>query len=302
MIMKTFFRTFVLSLTRASYYKDVLQAKPGFSIKYYLALSAMLIIITAVANIFNYAPAIKRDFAKLATEITPDFPPELVVQLEPQGVTANMPFPLVAQMPSIFRQEDAAQTNQKSSDQEPDQDPNQNKTLESPQPWPKNLLILDPNGQVSMLQEYDSLMLINNSYLIVRDGMGVETVALKDLPATRIDLARMQSLAGLARFISANAPVIISLGTFLGGLVKFFVFWLAYLFLFGFGLWLLNRGALAVFSHGFKVGIHSFTLPILISTTLGIAGVSVPIPGWFVVVHTLFALFVTRRPNHDITT
>jgi ribose/xylose/arabinose/galactoside ABC-type transport system permease subunit len=85
------------------------------------------------------------------------------------------------------------------------------------------------------------------------------------------------------------------LWTFLGGLIKFFVFWLAYLFLFGFGLWFLNRGALAVFSHGFKVGIHSFTLPILISTTLGIAGVSVPIPGWFVVVHTLFALFVLNR-------
>lgn len=293
--MKTFFRTFTLTLTQPSYYKDILKVRPSFSIKYYLALSSILIIITTVAGIFNYAPAIKRDFAQVSKEIIQDFPPDLVLEIKPQGITANKPFPLVAQTPTIFRRNNKTQTNQNSIDQQENQNIDQIKPQDSSQVWPRNLLIIDPNGQVGMLQEYDALMLLNNSYLIVRDGTGVQTAPIKDFPETRVDFARMQGLSNLVLFVSSHAHFLVGVAVFVGTALNFFVIRLAYSFLFGFGLWLFNRRTLAVFSHGFKVGIHSFTLPILISTTLGVAGISVPIPGWFVIVHILFALYILSR-------
>ncbi len=269
--MKVFFRSFILSLTRPSYYKAVLHARPSFSVKYYAVLSLLLIIIITIAGIVTYAPTTKADFAQISQELVQDFPPDLVLDIKPQGISANRVFPLIAQLPSPFSK------NGTGAD------------------LPKNLVILDPNGEVGMLQKYDSLILINNNYMIVGNGDTVQTAPLKDFPETRVDFAKMQQLANAALFISKNAVLFVGLASFVSGLLNFFVARPVYLLVFAFGLWLVNRTAVGSFSGAFKVGVHTFTLPILISTTLEVTGVNIPIPGWFVIVHAVFAFFVLSR-------
>ena len=268
--METFFRSLTLSLTKPSYYKDILKARTRFSVKYYIMLALMLVTITSVAGIINYAPALKTDFSQVAQEIPQNFPPDLVVEIKSTGITANKPFPLVAQTPTAF-------------------------VKNQPASLPKNLLVIDPQGQIAMLAEYDALALLNNSYLIVGDGESVQTAPLKDFPDLRIDAGFMEQLAGVARFIAGNAFWLTGLAFGAVGLVDYFVVKLAYLLFFAFILRLFHKTLFGTVAQAFKVSVHSFTLPIIISTTLGIAGVNIPLPGWFVVVHSLFVLYILSR-------
>ena len=233
-------------------------------------LALMLVTITSVAGIINYAPALKTDFSQVAQEIPQNFPPDLVVEIKSTGITANKPFPFVAQTPTAF-------------------------VKNQPASLPKNLLVIDPQGQIAMLAEYDALALLNNSYLIVGDGESVQTAPLKDFPDLRIDAGFMEQLAGVARFIAGNAFWLTGLAFGAVGLVDYFVVKLAYLLFFAFILRLFHKTLFGTVAQAFKVSVHSFTLPIIISTTLGIAGVNIPLPGWFVVVHSLFVLYILSR-------
>lgn len=268
--MKTFFRSLILSLTKPSYYKDILKARTKFSVKYYMLLALILTTVTSVAGIINYAPALKTDFTQVAQEVVRDFPQDLVIDIKSTGITTNAPFPLVAQTPTAFIK-------------------NQSGAL------PKNLLIIDPQGQISMLAEYDALALLNNSYLIVGDGESVQTAPVKDFPDLRIDAGFMERLAGVARFIATNALWLTGLAFGVVSLVDFFVAKLAYLLFFAFVLRLFHKTLFATFAQAFKLSVHSFTLPVLISTTLGIAGVNIPLPGWFVILHTIFVLYILTK-------
>lgn len=268
--MRTFLRTFIFSLTRPSYYQDILKARPRFSIKYYILLTLILTTATSVAGIINYAPALKSDFTQVAQEIVQNFPPDLIIEIKPTGIAANKPFPLVAQTPTAF-------------------------IKNQPASLPKNLLIIDPHGKVGMLEEYDALALVNNSYLIVSDGESVQTAPLKDLPDLRVDSDFMEQLASVARFIANNAFWLTGLAFEAVGLVDFFVVKLVYLLFFAFVLRLFHRTLFGTFAQAVKVSIHSFTLPVLISTTLGIAGVNITLPGWFVILHIIFVLYILSK-------
>ncbi len=268
--MKTFLRSFILSLAKPSYYEDVLKARTRFSVNYYILLALILTSATSTAGVVSYAPALKADFTQVAQEITQNFPPDLVVEIKSTGITANKPFPLVAQTPTAF-------------------------VKSQPGSLPKNLLIIDPQGQVGMLAEYDALALLNNSYLIVRDGESVQTAPLKDFPDLRIDASFMERLANTARFVANNAFWLTGLSFLASGLMNFFVVKLVYLIFFALVLRLFNRALFGAFDQAFRVSVHSFTFPILISTTLGIAGVNILFPGWFVILHTIFVLYILSK-------
>ena len=233
-------------------------------------LALILTTLTSVAGIINYAPALKTDFTRVAQEIPQNFPLDLVVDIKSTGITANKPFPLVAQTPTAF-------------------------IKNQPASLPKNLLVIDPQGQIGMLADYDALALLNNSYLIVGDGESVQTAPVKDFPDLRIDASFMERLAGVAYFIANNAFWLTGLAFGAVGLVDFFVVKLVYLLFFAFVLRLFHRTLLGTFAQAFKVSVHSFTLPVLISTTLGIAGVNIPLPGWFVILHTVFVLYILSK-------
>jgi len=264
--MRTFFRTFIQSLSRPAYYKDILQARLRFSVKYYVVLSSLLIIISVVAGVFNYSVSIKDDLTVSAKEVVQDFPPDLVLTIAPGGVSANKAFPLIARMPSVLAYPDL-----------------------------KNLAVVDPNGEIGALEKYNSLMLINNSYVIVGNGDSMQTALLKDFPETRIDYSRMHQFSQTLLFIAQYAAPFTAGYFALTGLFNFFVWRLLYLAIFAFGLWLTYKSVVGTYSKAFQISLHSVTLSLLISTTLGITGIVIPFPGWFIIIHTVFTFYVLSR-------
>lgn len=279
--MKPFFRTFILSLTRPAYYKDVLQARFRFSVKYYIVLSALLILVSTVAGVINYSASVRDDFTITSKEVVQDFPSDLVLTITPTGITANKNFPLIAQMPSVLM-----------------------RSWATPASTLKNLAVIDPNGEIAYLEKYHALMLINNSYVVVGSGESIQTTPLKDFPEIRLDYPKMHQFSQTLLLI-AHYAIAVTAGYFaLTGLVSFFVWRLLYIAIFAFGLKLVciykHKSTVGTYSKAFQVSLHSITLPVLISTTLEIAGTifSIPVnpfPGWFMIVHTIFTFYILSR-------
>jgi|GEM_PF-5504754 type IV secretory pathway TrbD component len=271
--MQTFLRTLTLSLSRPAYYKAVLQAPLSFSVKYYLVLAALLIVLNTVIGVINYAPAVKRDLALTAQESVQDFPPDLVVTISPAGITATKAFPLIAQMPSALTRT-AAQ--------------------------PKNLVVIDPAGEIGALEKYQALMLVNNSYVIVGNGDSVQTSPLKGFPEITVDAAKMQQLAQTL-LVGAQHAYLLTTGYFVvTGLGTFFISRLVYLAVFGLGLWLVFKSAVGTYAKAVQVSLHTVTSPLLLSSALGIAesvGQTTlhPFPGWFLATHVIFTLYSLTR-------
>ena len=162
-------------------------------LRYYVLLALVLTAVNTAAGVLKYTPIIKSNLTETAKEVVQDFPPDLELVISPNGITANKSFPLVAKTPSPL------------------------KSLS------ENLLIIDPNGRVGMLQEYNALMLVNNSYLIVGSGDGVQTTPLKDFPEVRVNYASMQDLAQKLLFVAGSAHFFTAGFLALSNLFDFFV-------------------------------------------------------------------------------
>jgi hypothetical protein len=263
--MKTFFRAFYKSILSPPYYTDIMAARPSFSIKYYIILALILTVVNTIVGAINYAPSLKRDLTASSEEIIQSFPQDLELNITPAGITANKDFPLIAQTPSALKG------------------------------LPKNLAVIDPNGEVGMLQKYDALVLINNSYIIVGDSNNIQTVPLKDLPETTINYDKMQNLSETLSFVAKFAWLFTSGAFVLSGIFNFFVWRLIYLAAFSLGIWLMYKTSVGSYVKSLQINLHSITLPLLISTILGIGGIYIPFPGWFLLIHTVFTFYVLSR-------
>ena len=280
--MQTFFRTFILSLTRPTYYKDILQARFRFSIKYYIVLSSLLILVSIIAGVINYSASVKADFTVTAKELVQDFPADLVLTIAPGGITATKDFPLIAQIPSVLMRSWTASASNL-----------------------QNLVVIDPDGEITDLEKYHALILINNSHIIVNNGLGgngesIQSTPLRDFPEIRLDYPKMHQFSQTLVFIAHYACAFTAGYFALMGLVSFFIWRVLYLAVFAFGLRLIYKSTVGTYAKAFQMSLHSVTLPILISTTLEVASTVFPIPaslfpGWFMVVHALFTFSVLGR-------
>ena len=258
-------------LFKPDYYKEVLQADLRQSIKYYTKMSAVMILILVVSGTLRIAPVIKSDLMEVATELTQNFPADLTLTIAPEGITSNKSFPLIVQTPKILTKEDVNAG------------------------WPRNLAVIDPNGEVGMLKEYDALMLINNSYIIINNNGSVQTTPLNNMPPTTINAGVVKQTVDTLTKISSGAYFYTS--AFLGAswLVNFFVVRVIYLAVFAFVVWLMYKSTFVVYAKAFAVSIHTITLPLIVYALVEALGIHIPLPGWFVLAHTLFTLYILDR-------
>lgn len=265
MKLKLFFKSLQQSVIDPAYYRDILDSRLRFSIKYYALLSFLLILSYTVAAEIKYAASVQKNFTLTSQEVIRDFPKDLVLDIKPGNITANKDFPLIAKNPTVFRSS-----------------PNS----------PKNFAVVDPKGEIDLLKKYDAQILINNNNMIVNTGGNFQTTPIKDWSGMRVDYPTMQELSNVLLAISRNAVAIIAAAFITAGLLNYFILKVIYLVIFSFGIWVTYRSVLKRYTQSLKVSIHSFTLPILINAVVGILGVRIPIPMWFLLVHAIFTFYI----------
>ena len=215
-----------------------------------------------MAGIINYSTSLKADLTKLAEITEKDFPHDLKLEIASESITANKEFPLIARLPlgkEVFT------------------------------------IVVDPNGEISALEKYQALAVINKSYVIVGSGDTVQTTPLTDFPKVQIDYPQAQMVTQTLYVVANHSAFFTGLYFILTGLINFFLWQLLYLAVFAFGLRLIYKSLVITYTKAFQVSLHTVTLPLVLSTALNAFTLVVPYSGWFLITHVFFTLYFLSR-------
>lgn len=98
--LKTFLYSYIKSLTEPNYYKDIVQAKLSFSLKYYVFFYFILGLLSAVVFSWRDLPELKNNTLELIDQLGREYPEAMVIemsdyQLQLDGVEQpfGVPFP-----------------------------------------------------------------------------------------------------------------------------------------------------------------------------------------------------------------
>lgn len=95
--IKTFFHSFVKSITSPEYYREVLKVRAWFSWQYFIVLNFLIAIVMAVVVM---VPVAMFDLSWLADKVAATYPAELEVRLEDGQLSVNQELPYTVSLPS----------------------------------------------------------------------------------------------------------------------------------------------------------------------------------------------------------
>lgn len=268
--LKTFYRTFVKSLTKPAYYKDILSAKFSFSLKY-LALLLFLISLFSTfklaINFISLKPKLPEFADTLKKVIVDIYPDKLVVTHKGGKISTNVEEPYFIDMP------------------------------ESGKSWKtgsRHFFAIDTKGTVEEFEKYDSVILLTDEFAVMPDNQNQQNGYkiyplkdwLKDVPeGAFINKAIYQELVirilpvidVLPRYLTIAAIFIILLAPFFVMSVALSGYMLYLLFL-TLVLWIIAKTMKKDLSYGktYQLSLHGLTLPILISSLISLFGKAFP--------------------------
>ncbi len=184
--IKTFFNTFYKSLVSPKYYRDVLQAKSSFSLKYFLILILLSSIINTGLQSAKNLPQAKNAINAFNKQILTSYPSDLIITAKDGRLSSNKAGPIIipisSEMPSDSRSREL-----------------------------KNVLVFDPNGTVDDLKKYETVILINKSNVIMQgENDQIKIQPLKDIPDGTFTYADFTIALGKLEKILAYVPYLLS--------------------------------------------------------------------------------------------
>jgi len=270
--LKAFFYIFYNSLTSFEYYKDILNTSFSFSIKY-LAMLALVatIITTAVLSTKEIPQVTKWIYEQKATFINL-YPQDLEVKVENNKWNINQPQPYIIKTPEIFVQEDTS--------------------------MPKNFVIFDQKGTINDFESRDTLILINETNLLVKTEGKFEVHPLKDLPNGILNkdsfIGAINQFDGIIKYVPGVFVVITAVFMFF----YYFVFRLFYLIFVAVTLLIVNIVLKpdVEFKHLYRIGLHAMTVPFILDMALRISGIEITaaIP-WFFILNVIIGILVMAK-------
>ncbi|GIW69352.1 MAG: hypothetical protein KatS3mg101_0099 [Patescibacteria group bacterium] len=280
--IKAFFYIAYKSIVSPKYYLEIFKTKFDFSIKYYAVLVLIAATITSAGTYLIEGPRARQYVDKTLNELEKSFPEDLVFTIKGGEWEVNKPLPLIFELPKTEME---------------------NTIRPEQETMPKNLVVLDKNGTVADIKNYDTMILVNEKNILVRKAGEPDVLPLKDMPDTTLDKSKILAATRNARVLAAwMIPLAIILFTFSGAVVYYAVFRGIYIAIVGgliFGISRLMKVAVD-FKKALRIGLHAMTLPILMDVVLGFLNLVAVVPFWFMFVNLLIAFLVLLEIKRDI--
>lgn len=248
--VKAFWYVFYKSLTSIEYYKDVIQEKPSFALKYFAILMLFTAIFTALINIRPSSPKVEAELNRIIDQGVELFPNDLVIKAENGSISVNKPEPFEIAFEDGFGEGFV---------------PSDSKAH-----FPKNLIVFDRNGTINDLDKLDTLVLVNDKNIITRNNGRIEAQPTSDIPDGEMNKADIQRVAVELKGYTKYVSLVLFLVTIFAGL--FYFVWLALsnmVFLLGIatilffiGTW---KGLTLGFGKYYQISIHAVTLPAVLT-------------------------------------
>jgi len=275
--IKTFLYVLKNSISSPKYYNDIVKTKINFSIKYFLALSLLVSVISVIGYSITYLPNYISEINTAYKSIEEGFPEDLIIEFKDGTWSSNKEGPV------IIKQVDLGEGSK----------------------LPENLFVFDKDGTIEKIDEYNTMFLVNSENILIKtDAEGVVAQPLKNIPNGTIDKnllnEKMQTIKKLVELLPFLLPLALLIPTFLFEYVGGSIF---IILLSAIGVYIasISTKRKVDFKSAFQICIHASTVTMIIralSTTYPPAYAF--ILNWILFITLAVSLFFRFKMEEDI--
>jgi len=267
--LKAFAYVFYKSLTSLEYYKDILETDFSFSIKYLAVLALVATIVNTSITSTVEIPQIMSWVYEQKNNLIDVYPNDLEITAQDNALSINQPEPYEIKTPGNMKENGA--------------------------PLPANLVVFDKNGTINDFEVKDTLVLVNETNMLVRNGNSFDTYPIKDIPNGKVDKQIFTNAVNSFDSVIKYIPFAFVLVTALVLFFYYFVFRLVYLLIVSLTLLIVNMFVKpdVEFKHLYRIALHAMTAPLLIDLVLRVFNIQyfVTIP-WFYFLNVVLGTIV----------
>lgn len=234
--------------------------------KLYFLTTFFVVFLTTFVGTKKYAPPIEIGLGLIAQEIQSDFPKDLDITITPEGIKGEAKYPVVLKTPTSLQ------------------------GYITP-----NLAVIDPDGQETMLETYQALILVTNSRAVTLSSQGYQEVDLSKIPEIELNQKSIDKLTNNLSQIGKNAYLYVGGLFFVRGLVRMLVIWPAYLLVLTLAYNIIDKKVQKPTSTHLRELTLTFLPLLVLQTLLQLLNVKISFVPWFVIVHILFVIYLKGR-------
>lgn len=263
--LKTFYTSFIKSISSPAYYKDVVKAPISFSLKYLFFLSYIFMFIFIAASAIYMATLLPKlpEFVSTAkSRLDTFYPTDLIITITDGIVTTNKKEPVFLTIPEVTDEEF------------------------------KYVVTIDTKAQVEDYYDYDTFFLVTDDSVVYpeSDDRSYSVISIEELQKEvgfkKIDRNTYEQFLAMAYpfldSIPKTAPFvligIVLIVPFIAAVFEFIrnIFIVALLSVITFVLALLLKINLPYLKI-FQMGLHAVTIPLILMSILFFTGATVPL-------------------------
>lgn len=274
--LKTFLYVLKNSVFSPRYYNDIVKTKINFSIKYFLALSFLVSIISVIGYSIIYLPKYISEINTAYQSIEEGFPEDLVIEFKDGSWSTNKEGPV------IIKQIE----------------------LGGDSKLPENLFVFDKEGTIEKIDEYNTMFLVNSENILYKtDVEGIVAQPLKNVPNGTLDKnllnEKMQTIDKVVELLPFLLPLALFIPTFLFEYVGGSIF---IILLSALGVYVasISTKKKIDFKSAFQICIHASTIPMVVRAFSTLSPVVHGfILNWLLFIILAFSLFFRFKMEED---
>lgn len=266
--IKTFFQSFIKTFTSPKYYRDIIKAPFGFSLKfYYFYFLLYTIVATIFFGIYFIRPA-NQFLNILPGKISSLYPDELIITIKNGEASTNVAEPFfipLSQVEQTFKDWDKKEVLGQST----------------AVPQINHLLVIDTQAQPEEFPNYQTAALLTKNYFVyINKNNNFEVMSLDKVGNVTINKGLVVNILDIVSpYLKYISPVLIAVVFF--SILIFLPLWtLLYVVLFSLAAWILAKifGVALSYGKSIQVNMHLVVIPTTIFGVLGILGLSISFP------------------------
>lgn len=274
--LKTFVYVLKNSISSPKYYNDIVKTKINFSIKYFLALSFLVSVISVIGYSIIYLPKYISEIKISYQSIEEGFPEDFFIEFKDGSWSSNK------EEPVIIKKIDLGKDNK----------------------LPQNLFVFDKEGTIEKIDEYNTMFLINSENILYKtDTEGVIAQPLKNIPNGKLDKnllnEKMQTVKKVIGFLPYLLPLALLIPTFLFEYVGGSIF---IILISAVGVYIasISTRKKIDFKSSFQICIHASTIPMILRAFSTVSPVVYGfILNWLLFIILAVSLFFRFRMEED---
>lgn len=274
--LKTFLYVLKNSIASPKYYNDIVKTKINFSIKYFLALSFLVSVISVIGYSIIYLPKYISEINISYQSIEEGFPEDFIIEFKDGSWSSNKEGPVIIKQINFDKDSKL----------------------------PENLFVFDKEGTIEKINEYHTMFLINSENILYKtDTEGVVAQPLKNIPDGKLDRnllnEKMQTVKKVVGFLPYLLPLVLLIPTFLFEYVGGSIF---IILMSAIGVYIasISTKKKIDFKSAFQICIHSSTIPMIIRALSTVSPIVYGfILNWLLFIILAFSLFYRFRMEED---